>query len=30
MCPVGYCANFGGADTENAFIIELEIPERFC
>jgi len=30
MCPVGYCCNFGGADTENSYIIELEIPDKYC
>lgn len=30
MCPVGYCVNFGGADTNDAYIIELEIPDRYC
>lgn len=30
MCPVGYKANFGGADTNNTYIIEMEIPDKFC
>lgn len=30
MCPIGYCVNFGGAKTNNAYIIEMEIPDRFC
>lgn len=30
MCPVGYCVNFGGADTNDTYIVELEIPDRYC
>lgn len=30
MCPVGHQVNFGGAKTEGAYIIELDIPDRFC
>lgn len=30
MCPVGHHAEFGGAKTDGTFIIELEIPDRFC
>lgn len=30
MCPIDTCANFGGACTEKAFVIEMEIPDRFC
>lgn len=29
MCPVGLKANFGGAKTTNAVLIELDIPDRF-
>lgn len=29
MCPVGLKANFGGAKTTNAVIIELDIPDKF-
>lgn len=30
MCPVGYHVEFGGAKTNDAYIIELDIPDRFC
>ena len=30
MCPVGYNCNFGGANTENSYIVELEIPDKYC
>ena len=30
MCPVGHRVEFGGAKFNDAFIIELEIPDRFC
>lgn len=29
-CPVGYNVNFGGAKTEEAFLLELDIPDRYC
>ena len=28
MCPVGYNCNFGGADTSNSIILEMEIPDN--
>lgn len=30
LCPVGYYVNFGGAKLNDAYIIELDIPDRFC
>lgn len=30
MCPVGHHVNFGGAKLNDAYIIELDIPNRFC
>lgn len=30
MCPVGHRVNFEGAKINNTYIIELEIPDRFC
>lgn len=30
MCPVGHYANFGGADTNDSYIVEMEIPDRYC
>lgn len=30
LCPVGYRVNFGGANLENAYMIEMEIPDRYC
>lgn len=30
LCPVGYHVNFGGAKLNDAYIIELDIPDRFC
>ena len=30
LCPVGYHVNFGGAKLNDAYIIELDIPNRFC
>lgn len=30
MCPVEHHVEFGGAKTDCTFIIELEIPDRFC
>ena len=30
MCPVGHYANFGGADTNGTYIVEMEIPDRYC
>lgn len=30
MCPVGHYCNFGGANTENSYIVELEIPDKYC
>jgi hypothetical protein len=31
MCAVGHLANFGGiSDISNMYIVEMEIPDRFC
>ena len=31
MCPVGYCANFGGAKVDKeSVLISLDIPDRYC
>lgn len=30
MCPVGHRVEFGGAKFNEAFIIEMDIPDRFC
>lgn len=30
LCPVGYHVNFGGAKTDGTYIVELDIPDRFC
>ena len=30
LCPIGHHVNFGGAKTDDTYIIELDIPDRFC
>ena len=30
MCVVGHNCNFGGACTQGTYIIEMEIPDRYC
>lgn len=29
-CPVGYYVNFGGAHIDNALLLQLNIPDKFC
>ncbi len=30
MCPVGHHVNFGGAKIKDTYLLELDIPDRFC
>lgn len=30
LCPIGFNVNFGGANTDGTYIVELDIPDRFC
>ena len=30
LCPIGYYVNFGGANIEDSYIAELEIPDKYC